>query len=114
MNRPDVIYLITENARTHGVHDTVTDEERKVFCTVGSITRSEYYMAQNAGYRPEIMFLLALEEDYQRERSLKYHGQKYRIVRTYPTEDGGIEIYAERSDDNGEETDTDSSDTGNS
>ena len=108
MMRADVIDLIKENRTGHGVHEVVTDTARTVMCMVESVRRSEYYDASNAGYRPEFVFKLALAEDYQNERLLKYHGQKYRVVRTYRTEDEGIDITAERSDENG--TDENSSD----
>ena len=101
MNRPGVIWLIKETARTRGVHDTATDEERKVLCTVKSVTRSEYYTALNAGVMPEFVFRLALAEDYQNERIVIWRGQKFRVVRTYVTEDDGIEITVERSDERG-------------
>jgi len=103
MMRADVIRLITETASAHGVHAAVTETEREVFCTVRSVTRSEYYNALNAGVQPEIVFVLALAEDYQGERYARYHGQKYKITRTYMTEDDGIELTAERSDVNGDE-----------
>ena len=103
MMRADVIYLITESERTHGVHDTVTDSERMVYCTVESVTRSEFYTALNVGIQPSLVFRLALAEDYQGERFVKYHNQKYRVVRTYMTDDDGIEITVERSDENGTE-----------
>ena len=103
MMRADVIELITENAEAHGVHDTVTETAREVYCTVRSVTRREFYDALNAGVRPEYVFVLALAEDYQDERVVRYKGLKYRVVRTYMTEDDGIEITCERSDENGEE-----------
>ena len=103
MMRADVIYLITETAKTRGVHDTVTDTERMVFCTVSSVNRTEYYNALNVGVQPSYVFSLALAEDYQGERVVKYNGIKYRVVRTYITDDDGIEITVERSDENDEE-----------
>lgn len=112
MIRADVIDLIKENRTGHGVHEVVTDPARTVMCMVESVRRSEYYEASNAGYRPEFVFKLALAEDYQNERLLKYHGQKFRVVRTYRTEDEGIDITAERSDENGtDENSTDASDS---
>ena len=101
MNRPGVIYLITENAQTHGVHDTVENVERKVLCTVKGVTRSEYYNALNAGIQPTCIFVLAMAEEYHNERICKYKGQKYYIQRAYEPDDGGIELTAERSDVNG-------------
>ena len=45
--------------------------------------------------------MLALAEDYQGERVVRYRGQKLRVIRTYVTADDGIEITCERSDVNG-------------
>ena len=94
--RADVIDLITENRRAHGVHEAVTRTARTVMCTV-----TEFYNALNAGVMPEYVFRLTLAEDYQGERLVEYHGQTYRVVRTYITADDGIEITVERSDENG-------------
>ena len=103
MMRADVIELITETASAHGVHDAVTETARTVYCTVQSVTRTEFYNALNAGIQPEYVFALALAEDYQGERVVRYRGQKYRIIRTYLTDDDGIEITCERSDVNGQD-----------
>ena len=108
MTRADVIVLITENRTGHGVHEVVTDTERTVMCTVESVRRSEYYTALNAGFQPEYVFKLAIAEDYRNERIVKFHGQKFRVIRTYLTDDEGIEITVERSDENG----TDEEDSG--
>ena len=101
MMRADVIDLITETASAHGVHQSVTETARQVYCTVESVSRSEFYTALNAGIRPEYVFRLALAEDYQGERVARYKGQKFRIIRTYMTSDDGIELTCERSDVNG-------------
>jgi len=103
MMRADVIDLITETASAHGVHQAVTETARTVYCTVQSVSRSEFYTALNAGVQPEWVFVLALAEDYQGERIVRYRGQKLRVVRTYVTEEDGIEITCERSDVNGTE-----------
>lgn len=101
MMRADVIQLITENAAKHGVHTPVTETAREVYCTVQSASRSEFYTAMNAGIQPEYVFKLVLAEDYQGERVVRYNGQKFRVIRTYMTEDDGIEITCGRSDVNG-------------
>ena len=101
MMRADVIDLNTETASAHGVHQAVTETARTVYCTVQSVSRSEFYTALNAGVQPEWVFVLALAEDYQGERVVRYRGQKLRVVRTYMTADDGIEITCERSDVNG-------------
>ena len=101
MMRADVIELVKETASAHGVHDAVTETARQVYCTVQSVSRSEFYNALNAGVQPEYVFVLALAEDYEGERVVRYKGQKLRVVRTYVTADDGIEITCERSDVNG-------------
>ena len=115
MMRADVITLISENRTGHGVHEAVTESERTVMCTVESVRRTEYYDALNAGFRPEYVFKLALADDYQDERLVKFRGQKFRVVRTYLTEDDGIEITVERSDERGTDEDDspDDNDNGN-
>ena len=105
MIRADVIELITENRTGHGVHEAVMDTTRTVMCTVESVRRNEYYTALNAGFRPEYVFRLALANDYQNDRIVKFHGQKFRVVRTFLTEDDGIVITVERSDENGTDPD---------
>jgi len=101
MVRADVIGLVTETASAHGVHEAYTETVREVLAEIRSVTRSEYYNALNAGVQPELVFKLTLDADYQDERVLRYGGKRYRIIRTYLTNDGGIEITAERSDENG-------------
>lgn len=102
MMRADVIQLITETAAKHGVHESITETAREVMCTVRSVSRTEYYNALNAGIHPNYVFQLALAEDYQQERVVRYQGLRYRVVRTYMTDDDGIEITVERSDENGD------------
>lgn len=103
MIRADVIQLIKENRTGHGVHEAVTETTRTVMCEVQSVRRSEYYNALNAGFQPEYVFKLTLAEDYQDERLVMYHRQKFRVVRTYRTDDEGIEITVERSDELGQD-----------
>ena len=103
MMRADVIDLIKETASAHGVHDSVTEAARTVYCTVRSVSRSEYYNALNAGIQPEYVFHLALADDYEGEHFVRYKGLKYRVIRTYRAEDDSIEITCERSDENGQE-----------
>jgi hypothetical protein len=103
MNRADVIQLIKENRTGHGVHEAVTETTRTVMCEVQSVRRSEYYNALNAGFQPEYVFKIALAEDYQDERIVMFHSQKFRVVRTYRTDDEGIEITVERSDELGQD-----------
>ena len=96
MQKPDVITLITETQQTRGVHEAATQTEREVMCTVRSVTRSEFYSALNAGVDPVYVFELALAEDFNGERLIRYHGLDYSVVRTYVNEADGIEITVQR------------------
>ncbi len=98
MSKPGSIRLITESAAAHGVHEEITEHKRLVLCTVKSVHVSEYYLAHNSGYRPELVFELTLAEDYHGESRLEYEGKGYDIIRAYETDTGGIEITAQRGD----------------
>ena len=100
MGKAAAILLIEETEKAHGVHDTITEVKRLVLCTAEGIGLTEYYLANNSGMKPDTKFKLTLEEDYHGESRLEYDGKSYDIVRTKPTEDGGIEIAAQRSDAN--------------
>lgn len=101
MVRADVIQLITETRSAHGVHESITETARQVYAEIRSATRNEYYTALTAGIQPSYVFKLTADGDYRNERYLRYQGLKYSIARTYLTRDGGIELTAERSDENG-------------
>ena len=96
--KADVIYLITQDESAHGVHAQVQDTERMVYCTVKSVTRTEFYSAMNAGIQPELVFALSIAEEYQGERLVRYGDLKYDVVRTYVTEDDGIALTVRRSE----------------
>ena len=111
MVRADVIGLVTETRSAHGVHETITEAVRDVLAEIRSVTRTEYYTGLNAGVQPELVFKLAADADYQDEHFLRFRGKKWRIIRTYLTNDGGIEITAERSDENGTDEEPENSGT---
>lgn len=98
MAKVGTVRFIRETNAAHGVHESITESRRLVLCTVKSVRQSEYYEAYNSGFRPAIMFGLTLASDYQGEPKLMYEGKKYNVIRTYETEEGGIEITAERED----------------
>lgn len=94
----DVAVLISDAPRAHGVHETVTETRREVYVKVGSATRTEFYQAMNANLRPEYVLKMATEADYQGELKCEFRGKQYRIIRTYITTDGGIELTIQRGD----------------
>ena len=94
----DVCYLITEGTGARGIFDTPDRVERKVFCQVLSVSRSEYYNAHNAGMEPEYVLKLTRDKEYQGELSVRFREKNYTVIRTYVTGDGGIELTIQRSD----------------
>lgn len=64
---------------------------RQVMADRMSVRQSEYYQAQAAGLRAEIMFRVMAVE-YQGERWLTHAGQTYSIIRTYERPDERIEL----------------------
>lgn len=107
MSKAGSILLIRESAKAHGVHEAIREEKRLVLCTVKSVRQTEYYTARNTGYAPEIMFTLTLAEDYHGESRLEYMGKPYDIIRAYETDEGGLEIIAQREDINEPDQDAD-------
>lgn len=72
-----------------------TETAREVFCSVESVTRSEFFQAGKAGLTPEHVFSVNAIE-YEGEKELEYNGDKYGIYRTYKDDDSDyIELYAE-------------------
>lgn len=98
MIRESVITLIGEDTSAHGVHERPTETEREVFCQVLSVTRNEFYSALNVGIRPDLVFKLAVREEYQDERLAEFEDKRYEVIRTYETNDGGIELTVRKVD----------------
>lgn len=84
----DIAYL-TKKVKT-GTFNEYGDEiytydQTKVFVKVKSVSRSEFYAAQNAGYDPQIIFEIADYYDYNNQPFIEYNGAMYKVVRTYRT-----------------------------
>lgn len=94
MKRYDVIKLISEASRERGVFDTPTETDRTVFCEVRSVGRDEFYRANAVGINVSIVFVLSLDAEYENEKFADYKGTRYRVVRTYVSDDG-IELTCE-------------------
>ncbi len=83
MKRNTVVYLIREDPAAHGVTEPHRRVERKVYAVMRSVGMRETYEAMGHGIAPERVFDLAIPEEYQEEKLLKWNGQIYRVVRTY-------------------------------
>lgn len=58
---------------------------REVFCRLASIGQQEFYLAQAAGLKPELKFVLTDYLDYENEFLCIYEDEFYAVLRTYRT-----------------------------
>lgn len=83
MLRDDVITLVREVPRAHGVFDKPEEQQTDVFCRVQSVARSEFWRAKQNGLEPDFLFTLSEYADYHDEKIVLYQGRRYRVLRTY-------------------------------
>lgn len=98
MRELSVCTLIKDAPRAHGAHETVTETGREVYCEVHSAGRSEFYQAASVGLRPEYVLKLRAREDWEDEIKVEFEGKRYRVIRSYITDDGGVELTIQRGD----------------
>lgn len=96
MQKVDIAYLISYTPEMRGVFDPATATRREVYVTVMSVARTEAYAMLSQGMNPSYVLKLALAEDYEKEHEVAFRGDIYRIVRSYETADGGVELTIER------------------
>ena len=97
MLRADVLTLVEESPKAHGVLETPQETTRKVYCTMRSIGQSEVYQAKAAGLAPEIKLVLAHAFEYKGEKRCVFRDVPYRIIRTYIKEtDEAFETYTQK------------------
>lgn len=97
MTVDDVIVLIgqTYELNEHDV-PVATPTEHGVFCSVLSITRSEFFGAGRNGLNPDFEFQV-FHGDYNGERLIRYKDNLYAVYRTFlPDGEDYIELYAQR------------------
>lgn len=95
MNRPSVIYLVSESftQNTYGVM-TKTETTTKVYADVQSVTRSEWFEGGRNGLNPEYRMRI-FHSEYDGQQILIYNSVYYTIYRTYMDNDI-IELYVEK------------------
>lgn len=88
----EVIQLlaVTEGTDARG-ELTKTETPRQIYADRQSVRQSEFYAAQTAGMKPEIMFVVRAC-DYQNEQELLHDGRRYRIIRTYSKDGETLEL----------------------
>lgn len=92
MIRADIATLIAESPAAHGIFDTPTESTRDVYCVVKSVGQTEVYQANAVGLNPELKLVLAHAFEYDGEKQLLFHEERYDIIRTYVNEADGIEL----------------------
>ena len=99
MIRADVCTLITETPGAHGVYDETEKKKRTVLCTVRSASYRDIAAAGTDGLRPELVFRLANDFEYQDEKTAVYKGTEYNIDRVYYAEnENWVELTCSRGD----------------
>lgn len=81
----DVITLIQEVVIGHDAegNELIDSTERELFCRVYGVNRNEFYQAAAVRLKPEITVRLSEAEDYYGEKTARYRGEYYSIIRTY-------------------------------
>ena len=78
----DIGQIIQEEVRTDVLADVV------------SVSRSEFMSGGQMGLKPDLVFRVWRNE-YNGERLVDYDGTRYSVYRTYESNDGRTELYAE-------------------
>ena len=73
---------------------TKTNVDRVVYADVLSVKRSEFYAAQSAGVRADILFRVN-EDEYSGEMTVVYDSVLYKVSRMY-TDKGRVELTCTR------------------
>ena len=96
MDRSDVITLVsyTSTQDDYGVWKK-TKAEKDVFCSVDSVSASEYFEGGRNGLNPEYRITM-FAGDYSGEEEVVYNGKAYGVYRTYHAKTDVLELYVER------------------
>ena len=97
MDRSDVITLIscTRAQDANGVWRDGEATRREVFCSVQSVSRSEFFQGGQNGLKPEYMFTVFFG-DYEGEDTVEYNGVVYSVYRTYHARTDELELYVQK------------------
>ena len=81
----DVITLIQEVVIGHDEvgNEIIDTAERDLLCRVFGVNRNEFYQAATVDLQPEITVRLSDVKDYNGEKTARYNGVYYSIIRTY-------------------------------
>ena len=93
-----IAYLIKKILKKDGIGQFIQSDEKKVriFVTVNSVSRNEWFEAGRNGFRPEISMRTAFV-NYNGEDEVEYNGGRYAVYRTYRiAESDDIELYLQK------------------
>ena len=77
---------------TDKLKQNITEEVKTLLlCRKKSITRSEFYQANQAGIRPSLVVDIHSFE-YDNQELAEFDGKKYRIIKTYPVDLETLEL----------------------
>ncbi len=92
----DVVTLIgvTESTAANGSL-VETPTSKTVMADKQSVKRTEFYQAQTAGFKPEVVFVIKACE-YTDQPQLTHGTTTYDIIRTYEVENECLELVCQR------------------
>lgn len=96
MDRSETITLIKPKITYGNFGQSIISEEvKEVFCSIRSISGSEWMEAGRIGMRPEFKIIL-FRYDYDGEDQVEYGGKRYVVYRTYIGTNDTMELYVEK------------------
>lgn len=96
MDRSNVINLIAKTYKVDAIGQRVPQEtSREVFCSVSSVSGSEFLEAGRNGIKAEHKITM-FAPDYEGEEIAELDGVRYSIYRTYIGKNETIELYLEK------------------
>ena len=96
MDRSRILKLISQEYKQDEIGQQVPEETgRIVYCSVSSVSGSEWHNGGRNGIRPE-MKITMFRPDYHGELIAELDGERYAVYRTFMAGHELIELYLER------------------
>lgn len=96
MDRSRILKLIGQTYKKDSIGQMIPEEtEREAFCSVASVSGSEFIEAGRNGIKPEIKVTM-FRPDYRGEVIAELDGTRYSVYRTYMAKNELIELYLEK------------------
>ena len=88
----EITLTAKQNIGKDKLKQNITEEVKTVLlCRKKSITRSEFYQANQAGIRPSLVVDIHSFE-YDNQELAEFEGKRYRILKTYPVDLETLEL----------------------